>query len=150
MYIFASNHICLRIPCQAILLIITNQLPVSPPDCPKSPRETEILRTPNKARSGFSILTEEYLTFQTVSPINHPYRDATHISIVASPLALFCRIVLPALHFFEQPACRTFGNTADYQQFTQIYESQVTYFFMQPVFGISCQHVMYQCLRRYS
>ena len=38
-----------------------------PPDCPKSPRETEILRTLYKARSGFSILTEEYLTFQTVS-----------------------------------------------------------------------------------
>ena len=37
-----------------------------------------------KARSGFSILTEEYLTFQTVSPITNPYRDATHISIVAS------------------------------------------------------------------
>ena len=54
-----------------------------------------------KARSGFSILTEEYLAFQTVSPINHPYRDATHISIVASPLALFCRIVLPALRFLN-------------------------------------------------
>ena len=35
--------------------------------CSKSPRETEILRTPYKAISGFSILTEEYLTFQTVS-----------------------------------------------------------------------------------
>lgn len=34
-------------------------------------------------------------------PINHPYRDATHISIVASPLALFCRIVLPAVHFLN-------------------------------------------------
>lgn len=34
-------------------------------------------------------------------PINHPYKDATHISIVASPLALFCRIVLPALHFLN-------------------------------------------------
>ena len=100
MKIFASNHICLRIPCQAILLIITNQLTVHPPDCPKSSRETEILRTP-KARSGFSILTEEYLTFQTISPINHPYRDATHISIVASPLALFCRIALPAVHFLN-------------------------------------------------
>ena len=54
-----------------------------------------------KAGIGFSILTEEYLTFQTVSPINHPYRDATHISIVASPLALFCRIVLPVLHFLN-------------------------------------------------
>ena len=54
-----------------------------------------------KARSGFSILTEEYLTFQTVSPINHPYRDATHISIVASPLALFCRIVVFAVHFLN-------------------------------------------------
>ena len=34
-------------------------------------------------------------------PINHPYRDATHINIVASPFALFCRIVLPALHFLN-------------------------------------------------
>ena len=39
-----------------------------PPDCPKSPRETEILRTLYKARSGFSILTEEYLIIQTVTP----------------------------------------------------------------------------------
>ena len=38
-----------------------------PPDCPKSPRETEIPRTPCKARSGFSILTEECLTFRTIS-----------------------------------------------------------------------------------
>lgn len=83
-------------------------------------------------------------------PINHPYKDATHISIVASPLELFCRIVVLAMLFFEQPACRTFGNIADYQQFTRIYESQVTHFFMQPVFDISRQHAMYQCLRRYT
>ena len=38
-----------------------------PQDCSRSTRETEILRTLYKARSGFSILTEEYLTFQTVS-----------------------------------------------------------------------------------
>ena len=47
-----------------------------PQDCPKSPRETEILRTPYKARSGFSILTEEYLTFQTGSPTDS---SVTHI-----------------------------------------------------------------------
>ena len=49
--------------------MIVNQILLrqSPPDYPKSPRETEILRTLYKARSGFSILTEEYLTFQTVS-----------------------------------------------------------------------------------
>ena len=52
--------------------------------------------------------------------------------------------------FFEQPACRIFSNIADYQQFTRIYESQVTHFFMQPVFGISCQHAMYQRLRQYT
>ena len=66
------------------------------------------------------------------------------------PLALFCRIVVPAMLFFEQPACRILGNTTDYQQFTRIDESQVTHFFMQPVFDISCQHAMYQCLRRYT
>ena len=48
--------------CSAYRLVPAGHLP--PPDCPKSPRETEILRTP----SGFSILTDEYLTFQTVSP----------------------------------------------------------------------------------
>lgn len=66
------------------------------------------------------------------------------------PLALFCRIVVLTMLFFEQPACRTFGNTTDYQQFTRIYESQVTHFFMQPVFDISRQHAMYQRLRRYT
>ena len=37
------------------------------PGRPKSPRETEILLL-YKAESGFSILTEECLTFQTTSP----------------------------------------------------------------------------------
>lgn len=47
-----------------------------PTDCTKSPRETEILCTHYKARSGFSILTEECFTFQTGSPTDS---SATHI-----------------------------------------------------------------------
>ena len=82
-------------------------------------------------------------------PINHPYKDATHISIVASTCIILSNSG-SRLAFFEQPACRIFGNTADYQQFTRIDKSQVTHFFMQPVFDISCQHAMYQRLRRYA
>lgn len=46
-----------------------------PQDCPKSPRETEILCTPIQGQKRFSIPTEEYLTFQ-IAPTDS---SATHI-----------------------------------------------------------------------
>ena len=44
-----------------------------PTGCPKSPRETKYSVPLYKAKSGFLILAEECLTFETVSSTNQCY-----------------------------------------------------------------------------
>ena len=57
-----------------------------------SEKSSRDLNTPYplyKARSGFSILTDEYLTFQTVSP-NNPDTQVVRLNPILSCLNLFC------------------------------------------------------------
>ena len=62
--------------------ILVSRVSSPPPGRPKSPRETEILLPIYKDRSGFAILTEECLTFRTVSPGRFCIGLAEHVTII--------------------------------------------------------------------